>query len=201
MRLALSAALLLSVSLVHAFEAPKNLERDTVAVDQMMLSMGEVARAFGPDAVILQTALLNEAVRNGSILEAKVEAPSYEQREGRKYVIFTLESGIVYNDRDVDAEQRARRTWNEIVAAALRRLTQFELKAEGMAVNVGYHHRLYGSERELRQELPGGRGEAEIMTYILTVEDAGAIAKGTLQPEQALGRALVLRSGEAVELK
>jgi len=199
-RIAFAALLLFAAGTARALEPPK-VDSDTVAVEQMMLSLGEVARAFGPDAVVLQTALLNEAVRNGSILEATVQAPAYEQREGRKYVSFTLESGIVYNDKDVSAEDRVRRTWKEIVATALRRLTELQLKAEGLAVKVGYHHRAYDSERTLREELPAGRGEPEKMSYFLAIDDAAGVAKGTLDPDVALGRSTVLRGDDQVKLE
>jgi hypothetical protein len=188
----------------HAFDQPAT-DKDwdpSVPQEQMMESLGQVVRGFGPYAVIMQSALLNEAVRNGSILEASVDAPQYRERDGRQYVVFSLASGIVYNDNSVSAEERLRRTWKDIVAAALRRLTevQFE-KAEGIAVEVGYHHRPYESEREVRENLPDGRGEAERASYYVALEDAAALAKGTADAAQVLPRTVVLRGGDVVELK
>jgi hypothetical protein len=200
-RTALTVALVgTSLGPASGIEPPKDWDA-AVQPEEMMRSLAKVARAFGPDAVIFQTALLNEAVRNGSILEAKVEKPELERREGRSYVAFTLESGIVYNDNDVSAEERVWRTWREIVAAALRRVAAVKLDAEGLAVNVGYHHRPYADERQLRAELPDGRGEAERMSYYLRLEDADKLARGAADPEEVLRRTLVLRGGQVLELR
>lgn len=196
-------ALLLLLALAPAalaLEPPKTWP-DAVAPEELMLSLGEVARAFGPHAVVFQSALLNEAVRNGSLLEARVEKPAYQKRDGRKFVVFTLETGIVYNDNDVSAEERVRLVWSEIVAAALRRMTELELKAEGIGVRVGYHHRRYTDERSLRQELPEGRGEAEQTTFFLQVEDAAGVANGTTPPDDVLGRVEVRRGEDVIELR
>jgi hypothetical protein len=200
---ALPAALALTLAAAAqaaAFEQPKSWP-EPVASEELMLSLGEVARAFGPHAVVFQAALLNEAVRNGSLLEARVEAPVYEKRDGRKYVIFSLQSGIVYNDNHVSAGERIRVGWKEIVAAALRRLSELELKAEGLGVRVGYHHRPYTDERSLREELPDGRGEAEEISFFLGIEDAAGVANGTTTPDAALGRVEIRRDGGLVELR
>jgi len=182
------------------FEQPQGFD-DPVRNEEMLKSLAEVARAFGPDAVILQTALLNEAVRNGSLLEARVDAPAYTERDGRKYVVFTLESGIVYNDNSVSAEERVRRTWRDIVATAFRRLPELNIKGDGVAVSVGYHHRSYEDERHLRDELPEKRGEAEKVSYFVGLEDAHRLVKGTADADAVLHRTAIVRGGEPVRLE
>jgi hypothetical protein len=178
-------------------EPPPDLD-NPVSADAMMASLGEVARLYGPHAVILQTALLNEAVRNGSILEARVEKPAVERRDGKKYIAFVLESGIVFNDRSVSASERVQRTWREIVAAALRRLTEIELRADGVAVCVGYHHRSYADEQQLRAELPAGRGEAERLSFYVPMPDASRLARGESEADEVLPRVVVLRGEEVL---
>jgi hypothetical protein len=202
-------AMLVALSLAPAapavaqdFEPPQDWDPQ-LRQDQMMESLAEVARAFGPHAVILQTALLNEAVSHGSLLEAKVAAPAYQQRDGKDYVAFVLDSGIVYNDDSVAAHERALRTWRELVAPALRRVTelQFPKRLDGVAVSVGYHHRPYADERQLRAELPEKRGEAETTSYFIPLEDAVRLARGTADADMVLPRVITVRNGEVVDLR
>lgn len=195
--------LLLCAGAAAAFDQPQS-EKDwdpPAPPEEVMQSLSQVAKQFGPYAVILQSALLNEAVRNGSILEAKVDVPEYRQRDGKQYLAFTLESGIVYNDNSVNAEQRLRRTWQDIVASALRRLTEVEFdKVDGLAIRVGYHHRPYENEREVREQLPEGRGQPEQASYYFALADAVALAKGTVDSEKVLEGVTVLRGDDLVPL-
>lgn len=203
---AVAAALLLAAPARAQQPAARTLEPPadfdaSIKQEEIGASLAEVARTFGPDAVILQTALLNEAVRNGSILEARVDAPTYQQRDGKRYVAFVLESGIVYNDTSVTEEERVQRTWREIVAAALHRLTELHFKTEGVAVSVGYHHRVYEDERHLRDELPEKRGEPETTSYFIALEDAAHLARGTANAEDILPRVAIVRGAAAAPAK
>ena len=205
-RITLGAAALALLSAVgaHAFDQPAKEEDwdPTVPQEQVMRSLAEVAGKFGPYAVILQSALLNEAVRNGSILEAKVDAPEYRERDGKQYLGFSLDSGIVYNDNSVSPDDRLRRTWQDIVISAIRRLTEVQFdKVEGLAIRVGYHHRPYESERELREQLPEGRGEAEQVSYYIALDDAAGMVKGTADLPKVLERTTIVRGTEVVTLK
>lgn len=159
-------------------------------------SLADVAHRFGPDAVLMQTYLLNEAARNGSVLEATALAPALETRNGRRYLVFVLDSGIVFNDRSLSAGQRLRRVWQDIIARCLWRFTSLTLPAEGLGVHVRYHHKAYADEAALRASLASeGRGEAETAAFYFATADVEALVAKALTSGDLLARSESLLNG------
>ena len=81
-------------------------------------AMQDVRRKYGSDAVMLEGHLLGHAVRSGSVGEAVVSVGGFEDSDGKRFLTFQLETGIIYNDREVSAAARPARVWSEIVEAS-----------------------------------------------------------------------------------
>ncbi|GIW39707.1 MAG: hypothetical protein KatS3mg076_0284 [Candidatus Binatia bacterium] len=170
--------------------------------DRIVESLSEVAARFGPDAVLLQAYLLNEALRSGSILETTVSAPDIDERSGRKYLALTLDSGLVFDDAKTDADERVRLVWVHVVERALKRQKTFRVPAEGIAVRVRYHHRRYRDEDELRRSLPTeGRGKLESVSFYLGLDDLHGFLADRLSAQQLLDRSEVRLNGSPYRVR
>ena len=68
---------------------------------EILDTLHDLQRKYGSDAVLMEGHLLGQAIRSGSILEAVISVSGVEERDGKRFLAFKLETGIVYNDREV----------------------------------------------------------------------------------------------------
>jgi hypothetical protein len=161
--------------------------------EEIVDSLREVSSKYGPDTVMLQAYLLNEALRLGSILETSISAPSTEEREERTYLALSLDSGLVFNDRDTTQTDRVTRVWREIVERTLRRYESLQLPADGVAIGIGYDHKTFASDADLRAGLQKeGRGQRETVAFYLLGSDVGRFLARELSAQELLDRSYVL---------
>jgi hypothetical protein len=181
--------------------------RPALAADESASSRAEILRAlhdvqskYGADAVMIQGHLLAHAIRGGSVLEAVVSIPGVEDRAGKKFLAFRLETGIIYNDRDGNAPARTGRVWHDIVEATLRRFQTLTLPADGIALILGYTHKPYRDEAELRAHLDEGHGTAETAAFYLLLSDVTELIAERIAPQELLERSTVLVDGAPVHV-
>jgi len=161
-----------------------------------------VASAFGPDAVLTQAYLLNQAVRAGSVLEATVHRPVLQALGAKQFPAFVLDSGIVFNDRDISADARMVRVWKDLLEPVLQRHGKFDLPADGVAFDIRYYHRAYADEEDLRARIAReGRGQSERAVFFFSLEDLRALLEKRLTAQELLDRSVIMRDGRRCTLR
>jgi hypothetical protein len=160
--------------------------------EEIMQALQEVARTYGHDAVLLEGHLLQLAIRSGSVREATVSVPGVEERDGKRFVAFKLETGIVYNDREVSPPSRAVRVWSDIVEATLRKFHSLSVSADGIAFLVSYEHKAYIDESDLRAHLSEDRGESESAVFYLSLSDIRELLAEQIAAQQLIDRSTIL---------
>ena len=187
------AVVALLASVAAANDAQPGDADDLLGSRQAMLKMlGDVQRKYGVDAVMLEGQLLGVAVHSGSILEAEVSVPGFEERNGKRFLIFTVETGIVYNDRELSAHDRPARVWSDMVETSLRKFHTMTLPADGIALRFTYLHRPYADESELREHLRDAPGTAEAVVFYLLLPDATELMANHITGQQLIDRSLIL---------
>jgi hypothetical protein len=163
-------------------------------------ALQNIQRKYGADAVMLEGHLLGHAVRGGSILEATVAVAGVEERDGKRFLAFKLETGIIYNDREIDAAKRPVRVWTDVVEATLRKFRTMSVPADGIAVTLGYNHKPYGDEADLRAHLHESHGQAEAAAFYLLLSDVTELIAQRINGQQLIDRSVVLVDGAPTKI-
>jgi hypothetical protein len=162
---------------------------------EVVQALQDVQRKYGADAVMMEGHLLSHAIRAGSIAETEVSVPGIEERDGKRFLAFKVETGIIYNDRDVTPALRPARVWSDIVEATLRKFRTVTFPADGIAVLAGYTHKTYVDEADLRSHLSDGRGDPEAAAFYLLLPDVTELMGNHISGQQLADRSTVLING------
>jgi hypothetical protein len=168
---------------------------------EIIRALAEVRRQYGPDAVVLEGFLLSNAIQAGSVLETAVTVGDLEERDARKYLTFTVETGIIFNDREIGDDARAGRIWTRVVERSLRMLRSLSLPADGVRFVLGYSHKPYADESDLRAHLGDGHGEAETVVFYIRLGDINELLAAKLDGQQLVDRAVVLVNGTSQRVR
>ena len=166
----------------------------------ILRTLQDVQRKYGRDAVLIEGHLLGLAVQAGSILEAAISVPGVEERSGKRFLTFKLDTGIIYNDRELTRPGRAARAWRDIVEGSLRKFRSLTVQADGLALLVGYTHKEYVDEAELRARLGEGHGESEATAFYLLIEDVAELLADRITGQQLIDRSTVLIDGSPARI-
>lgn len=163
--------------------------------EEITHTLKDVQRKYGSDAVMLEGHLLGHAVRTGSVGEAAVSVGGFEERDGKRFLTFKLDTGIIYNDREVSAAARPALVWSEIVEASLRKFRTLTVPADGVALTLGYAHRPYADEAELRAHLRDQPGDPEAAVFYLLVSDVSELIADRITGQQLVERSTAFLNG------
>ncbi|MBI3769027.1 MAG: hypothetical protein HY271_11130 [Deltaproteobacteria bacterium] len=168
-------------------------------------SRGDVVRAlrkvrhhYGDDAIVIETQLLVNAMRNGSMRATAVSVDGVRSHEDKRYLVFVVDTGVVFDSTTRDETTRVHVLWETIMVPMLERLQLQGLRvpADGIKVAMRYHHRPYRTLDELRAHLdqPGTPEETDF--YVLG-PDVDALIGRSETPHTLLARAHVTVDGAA----
>jgi hypothetical protein len=162
---------------------------------EVLQTLQDVQREYGADAVMMEGHLIGQAIRGGSIVEAEVSVPGIEGRDGKRFLVFKLETGIIYNDRDVMPATRPARVWSDVVETTLRKFHTLTLPVDGIALQCSYAHKPYLDEADLRAHLSEGRGDLEAAAFYLPLPDVTELMSNHITGQQLVDRSIVLING------
>jgi hypothetical protein len=155
---------------------------------EIMALLKETKDNYGSDALLLQLQLLHYAIRAGSTLTAGVRVRGVEAHLGHRYLVFFVETGIIFNSRETHRRQRVSRLWSEIVTPAVERLTSCEVPAEGIALELLYSHRLFRDAAELENTATEDPGRYQQLTVYLLRDDVLAFLKHDIDARKLFSR-------------
>ncbi|HVN88091.1 MAG TPA: hypothetical protein VMW17_24880 [Candidatus Binatia bacterium] len=159
---------------------------------EMIRAIAEIRRKYGADAVMMEGTLLSHSIQAGSVLETAVTIADVQRRDARTYLVFAVETGLVYNDRELSADERLRRTWTRIVERSLRTFRALDLPADGLCLAITYSHKPYADEPDLRSHLSEGHGERESVVLYLLTSDVSELLGNRIGGQQLADRSVVL---------
>ncbi|MBI4515678.1 MAG: hypothetical protein HY699_07675 [Deltaproteobacteria bacterium] len=162
---------------------------------EVLQALAEVRKQYGADAVMLEGFLMGHAIESGAVRETAVTVSGIQEYRQKRYLTFTLDSGIVYNDRELGADERLGRTWTRIVEPTLRRFRGLDLRADGLGLWINYTHKPYTDEADLRAHLSQGAGEPEAALFYLLTSDLAELYAARITGQQLAERASVLVNG------
>mgnify|MGYP006992523163 FL=1 len=131
-------------------------------------ALRKVRHKYGEDAVVIESQLLINAMRSGSVRAAAVSVDGVKRDHDKRYLGFTVETGLIFDSQTRDEMARIRMLWATIMAPTLERLTGLRVPADGIKVAMRYHHRPYRSQHDLRASIDRPGTPEETAFYILT---------------------------------
>jgi hypothetical protein len=158
-------------------------------------AMQDVRRKYGSDAVMLEGHLLGQAVRSGAVGETTVSVGGFEERGGKRFLTFKVDTGIIFNDRDIGAASRPGRLWKDVAEASLRKFRSLTVPADGIALTLSYAHRESLDEADLRGRRHEEPGKSEAVVFYLLLPDVGDLVADRITGEQLIERSKVLLNG------
>ena len=198
-RCAWSLASAAHLAQAQQWKPPADAEQSGIS-KEILSSLHDVQRQYGKDAVMMEGQLLGQAIRSGSIVDAVISIPGLEERDGQRYVAFKLDTGIIYNDREVTAAARPVRLWTDIVEPSLRKFQTLDLPADGVALMLAYAHKEYADEADLRAHLRDSPGDPESVAFYVLSSDVTELTANRITGQQLIDRATVLLNGSPTHL-
>jgi len=158
---------------------------------ELMKLLKELNQQYGPDTVTLVSWLLDAATRSGSVLTASVKVNGTETRENRQFLVFQVDTGIIFNTQTIDQNGRLTALWEQILAKALTRLETARFPADGVMVDLLYHSKSFPETDDITDHIdePGPVEEAK---FYFRTDPLRAFLNKELSPQALLTRSHIL---------
>lgn len=151
--------------------------------------LAKIRRRHGEDAVVIQTHLLLNAMQKGSVLATGVRVERVQEAFDKRYLLFVVETGMIFDDSTRDRQQRAQVLWASVMEPTLDRLKDgLQVEADGMMVQMEYHHRPYRSVSDLRGSIDRP-GTPEVARFHVLAADLDQVVRGDLTLRNLVSRA------------
>lgn len=160
----------------------------------------KIRKRHGEDAVVIQTHLLLNAMQKGSVLATGVRVDRIEEAFEKRYLLFVVETGMIFDDSTRDRQQRAQVLWASVMEPTLERLKDgLQVNADGMMVQMEYHHRPYRSVSDLRGSIEQA-GTPEVARFHVLAKDVDEVIRGTITLRNLVARAHTTIDGAEVAI-
>jgi hypothetical protein len=156
----------------------------------------KIRMRHGDDAIVIQTHLLLNSMQRGSILATGVRVDRVEESLGKRYLGFEVETGMVFDDNTRDQEKRLQVLWGAVLEPTLARLEDgLQVhKADGIMVQMQYHHRSYQTIAEVRRDIEQP-GTSEVARFYVLAADLDAVVRKQLPLAEVLAKTRITVDG------
>jgi hypothetical protein len=151
----------------------------------------DLNKQYGPDAVTLISWLLDAAIHSGSVLTASIQVSGDEIRGDAKFVVFQVDTGIIFNTRTVDQNGRLAVLWDKILARAFTHLETLRVPADGVMVVLLYHSKSFPETDDLSEHVDEP-GPLEAAKFYFRTDPLRAYLSKELSPQTLLSQSQVL---------
>jgi hypothetical protein len=151
----------------------------------------DLNKQYGPDAVTLVSWLLDAAVHSGSVLTSSVQVNGNEIREDAKFLVFQLDTGLIFNSRTLDQNGQLAVLWDKILAKAFTHLETLRVPTDGVMVTLLYHAKSFPETDDLSEHVDEP-GPLEAAKFYFRTDPLRAYLSKELSPQTLLSRSQVL---------
>jgi hypothetical protein len=158
-------------------------------------ALRKVHQKYGEDAVVIESQLLINAVRSGSVRATAVSVDGVKRDHKRRYLGFVVDTGLVFDSQTRDEQARIGMLWATIMAPTLERLTGLRVSADGIKVVLRHHHRPRRSQDDLSASVDQVGTPEETAFYVLAA-DVEALVTREVSVSNLITRVRVTVDGE-----
>jgi hypothetical protein len=166
---------------------------------EVLKFLQDMKRQYGTDTVALVSWLIDATNHSGSVLASSVKVDGHETKDNTKFLVFLVDTGLILNEQTADQNGRLLTVWEQILTKALLHLDTLRVPADGVCVDLRYHHKAFPQTDDLVDHVdePGPVEEAR---FYLPGDPIQAFIKKELSEQELLAHAQVLVDGKPVML-
>jgi hypothetical protein len=155
----------------------------------------ELNQFYGPDTVALLS-WLNEASihHRHSVLTATVRVDGKETRDNLSFLIFKVETGVIFNTQTTDQPQRLANLWEHVLAKALSHFETFKVPTDGIMIDLLSHCKAFAEKDNLADHVDDP-GPIEEVKFYFPGEPLRAYLGKKLSAQELLGKVHILING------
>jgi hypothetical protein len=183
-----------------AAQLRSSYDPDSETHQEIVKLLRENRLKYGDDATILQGLLMAHSVDTDAILTTESGITGIEETDGKRFIAYRVASGVVFNDNDLDRDARLSRVWQSILARSFLTYPDFSIPADGVAIEIAYHHRPYGKVSELYREIDDV-GPLERAKFYFLGADIAAFLDQKLSSQALLAKAKVSVDDQPIEFR
>jgi len=183
------AVLLLSASASFA-EEPR-WQHDSARSAELGKLLRELNQKYGPDTVSLLSWLNDASIRSGAVLTSAVRVDGKETKENITFLVFSVETGIIFNTHKVDQIGRLMTLWEKILADAFSHLDNLRIPTDGVLIDLLSHCKAF-AETETLADHVDEPGPVEDVKFYFPGEPLRAYLQKQLSAQALLSRTTVL---------
>jgi hypothetical protein len=177
-----------SVNAQRDNETPWNPDRSP----ELGKLLRELNRQYGADTISLLSWLNDASIHHKhSVLTATVRVDGKETRENLSFLIFKVETGVIFNTQTTDQTQRLTDLWEQVVAKALSHFETFTVPTDGIMIDLLSHCKAF-AEKEVLADHVDEPGPLEEVKFYFPGEPLRAYLAKKLSAQGLLSRATIL---------
>lgn len=157
----------------------------------------ELNQQYGPDTVSLMSWLNDASIHSGSVLAASIRVNGKESRENTTFLVFQVETGIIFNTRTTDQASRLVLLWEKILAKAFSHFDTLRVPADGVMVVLLSHCKSFPETDDLSEHVDEP-GPLEEVKFYFPGESLRAYLSKQLSAQALLTRTQVFIDGTPV---
>jgi hypothetical protein len=185
-----AAALLLAVQPASA-QMKSGFDPANVEHQKILHLLRDNRQKYGDDATILQGLLMAHSVQTEAVLTTESGISGFEDAHGKRFVSYRVASGVIFNDNYMDRDARLSRVWQGILERSFLKYPGFSVPtADGVAIEIVYHHKPYGSIVDLSNAIDEP-GPLEKAKFYFLADDIGDFIAQKLPARTLVDRAHV----------
>ena len=164
---------------------------------EVLKLLQDLNQQYGPDTVMLVGWLLDAATHSGAVLTASVRVNGNEARQDGTFLVFQVETGLIFNTRVLDQSGRLTMLWDKILVKAFVHLDTLQIPADGVMIDLLYHNKAFAETDDLSEHVdePGPLEEAK---FYFRGDPLRAFLSKELSPQALLARTQVFVNDAAV---
>ena len=151
----------------------------------------ELNQKYGPDTVSLLSWLNDATIRSGSVLTATVGITGQETKANTTFLVFQVETGIIFNTQKEDQTSRLRTLWEKILVDAFRHLDNMQVPTDGIRIDLLSHCKSFAVTDALTDHVDEP-GPIENVKFYFSGDQLRAYLRKQLSAQALFSRTAVL---------
>lgn len=166
---------------------------------EVLKLLQDLDRQYGTDTVALLGWLLDAVTHCGSVLTASVRVNGHEARADGTFLVFQVETGLIFNTRTTDQSARLLVLWEKILAKAFAYMDTLDVPADGVMIDLFYHNKSFAESEDVTEHVdePGPVEEAK---FYFRGDPLRAFLDEKLSPQELFTHTQVLVNDAPVTL-
>ena len=132
-----------------SFAEDPSWQHDNARSPELGKLLRELNQLYGPDTVSLLSWLNDASIRSGSVLTSAVRVDGKETKENVTFLVFHVETGIIFNTQKVDQTGRLITLWEKILADAFSHLEDLRVPTDGVRIDLLSHCKTFAETDDL----------------------------------------------------